>query len=257
LFKKSRAVDLVVMEIIRQARAGRWRYTYTTITEQQMSHAVAVQDSSATVPAKTIDQLVLEGSTELIAARSIAGINMALERFGVDYRVPLDDDRLNDVAAALAKANHVELKISEELSTLQRYLAVLDQRFAECAARMEVLGAARVVCALDPREDSEFFALTRERALITATLIGAREMLAMLDLGAGAADVARRTTDLNRAEHSILSEIMAGHVDRAEHALLSAVAALREVTRIGVKHLGPDVGEDYVPGAGMVALLAG
>lgn len=209
------------------------------------------------MPSKSIDELVIEGSTELIVARSIADINGVLERVGVDYRVPLDDDRLNHVAAALAKANHVELKISDELATLQRSLAVLDQRFAECAARMEVLGAASVVCALDPREDSEFFALAGERAFITATLIGAREMLAMLDLGAGAADVARRTTDLNRAEHSILSEIMAGHVDRAEHALLSAVAALREVMRIGVKHLGPGVGEDYVPGAGMVALLAG
>jgi hypothetical protein len=183
---------------------------------------------------------------------------MALARFGVDgYRVPADDDRLNDVAAALAAANHTEMQITDELATLQQSVAVLDQRFAERAARMEAIRANRRPADLSPNEAHEFASLGCECDAITATLTDARATLAMLDLGAGAADVARCTTDLNRAEHSILSEIMAGHVDRAEHALLSAVAALREVTRIGVKHLGPDVGEDYVPGAGMVALLAG
>lgn len=224
-----------------------------------MNHvaAVAAQDNPATVPAKTLEQLIIEGSSELIAARAIAGINAVLERFGVDYRVPLDDDRLNDEAAALAEANHVEMTISEELATLQRSLAVLDQRFAECAARMDVLRAGRLECDMDPRESQEFFDLARERVSIAGTLIGARGTLAMLDMGAGAADVARCTTELNRAEHSILTEILVGHVARCEHALLAAVAALREVTRIGVKHLGEDVGEDYIPGAGIVKMLAG
>lgn len=122
---------------------------------------------------------------------------------------------------------------------------------------MDVLRADRMACDLDPQANPEFFALANECNAITATLIAAHDALAMLDLGAGAADVTRCTTDLNRAEHGILTEILVGHVDRAEHALLSAVAALREVTRIGVKHLGPDVGADYVPGAGIVALLAG
>ncbi|CAE6694088.1 hypothetical protein R69619_00391 [Paraburkholderia nemoris] len=222
-----------------------------------MSRAVAIQDSSATVPAKTIDQLVLEGSTELIAARSIAAINMALERFGVDgYRVPAEDDRLNDVAAALAAANHTEMQIAEELAILQQSLAVLDQRFAERTARMDVILANRRPADLSPNEALEFASLRCECDAITATLTDTRAALTLLDMGASAADVARCTTDLNRAEHSILSEILAGHVNRAERALLSAVAALREVTRIGVKHLGPGVGGDYAPGAGMVALLA-
>jgi hypothetical protein len=121
---------------------------------------------------------------------------------------------------------------------------------------MDVLRAGRLACDLEPRENPEFFALAQQRDAVTETLIDARGMLAMLDLGASAADVARCTIELNRAEHSILMEILVGHVDRCEHALLEAVAGLREVARIGTKHLG-NVGEDYIPSAGIVALLAG
>jgi hypothetical protein len=235
---------------IRHALAGLWHYT--TITEQQMSHAAAVQDNPATVPAKTIDQLIVEGSTELIQARSIAGINAVLERFDVDYRVPLDDVRLADAATALAKAIQGEQVLGEELAAAQWHLYCLRVRIDEHAPRKDAILAGHSLSTVE----REFARIGDECDGLKKVIDDALESLAVLDTSAAAADVARCTTELSRAEHSILAQIMAGHVDRAEHALLSAVAALREVTRIGVKHLGPDVGEDYVPGAGMVALLA-
>ncbi|MCI0146669.1 hypothetical protein KNO81_12300 [Paraburkholderia sediminicola] len=222
-----------------------------------MSNAVEVQDiKPATVPAKTIEDLIVEGSAELIVIRAIETINGVAKHFGVDYRVPLDDDRMNDVAVNLAKANHAKMQIDEELAMLSTSFAVLDERFAERTARMSVLRAGRLASDLDPHAQPEFFALAGECTAITAAMIASHDALAKIDICAGARDVARCTADLNRVEHSILMEIMAGPVDRAEHALLDAVAALRDVARIGTKHLGPDVAADYIPNPRVVELLA-
>ena len=55
-----------------------------------MIHAVAVQDiTPATKPAKTIDELIVEGIAELTVVRAIASNNAVLARFGVEYRVPI------------------------------------------------------------------------------------------------------------------------------------------------------------------------
>jgi hypothetical protein len=247
------------MEIIRQARAIAGATPYKTITERQMSHAVAVQDiTPATKPAKTIDELIVEGIAELTVVRAIASNNAVLARFGVEYRVPIDDARLNDVAANLAKAVHAEQSIELEAADLQKTIAFAEERLESLYRQIgRLIGGDRTSDDLDQFEIRRVIALRCEADDLRWIAIDARKKLEQIDAGAAAADVARCTAELNRAEHSILMEILAGHVDRAEHALLDAVAALREVARIGTKHLGPDVGAGYIPNPRIVALLAG
>ncbi|CAB3665198.1 hypothetical protein [Paraburkholderia rhynchosiae] len=219
-----------------------------------MSHSAAVQDNPATVPEKTIDELIVEGSAELIAARSITAINAALKRFDLDYRVPLDDDRLNDVATALSKANHVELKFSEELATLQQSLGALERRFFQCVARMEAILANRQLADLDSDELRRFAAVGEECCATIRRLTATQTALAQLDTGAAAAAVARCSAAVDRVGYGILTETMVGHVIRAERALIDAVEAMRAVGQIGARHLGGD-GMSHTPDSRLVELL--
>ncbi|MGF6936977.1 hypothetical protein OKW41_006139 [Paraburkholderia sp. UCT70] len=220
-----------------------------------MNQAVAVQNQNpATVPAKTIDELIVEGSAELIAARSISVINAVLKRFDVNYRVPLDDDRLNDVATALSRANHVELKISEELATLQQSLGALERRFSECLARMEAILANRQLVDLDFDELRRFAALGEECRATTRRLTATQAALAQLDTGAAAAAVARCSAEVDRVGYGILAETMVGHVICAERALIDAVEAMRAVGHIGARHLG-GAGMSHTPDSRLVELL--
>ncbi|RZF23848.1 hypothetical protein EVC45_42025 [Paraburkholderia sp. UYCP14C] len=197
-----------------------------------MSHAEEAVQSGK--PAKTINQLVIEGSAELIAARSIMELNTWLAHFGVDYCVPADDTRLNEAAANLATANHAHQKLVDDDALARDHFAKLETMLAQRGD-------------LDPND---------ERDAIKRAMDYARTAMEQLDAGAAAA-VARCTDELSRAQHGILVEIMAGHIDRAERALIDAVEGMRTVGRVGAKHLGPDADVAYIPNQRLVALLAG
>lgn len=196
---------------------------------------------------------IVHRATEVIAENAAAVINAALERFGVEYRVRADDARLVDEAVSLAAAHDAAYRHDVGMDAAFRELAKLDQHLADLVDRRNALAG---VPSLAPSQAHQLGLIEDEIAAVRSVAIRARVALAEVDNGSHAEAVARGQAALERAQHGIVSAAVVAHVDAAEAALVAAVAAFREINRIGVKHLGADI-EAYIPSPAVAELVGG
>lgn len=197
---------------------------------------------------------IVHRMAEVVSERAAASINVGLARFGVAYRVQADDARLVDQSINLAAAHDAHYRHDVGMQAAFDDLAKLDQHLADLVDRRSALAG---VPHPSPSQAHQLGLIEDDIAAVRAVAMRARVALAEVDNGSHAEAVARCQAALERAQHGIVSAAVAAHVDAAEAALVEAVAAFREVNRIGVKHLCVDVTDGWIPSPAVAALFGG
>lgn len=204
--------------------------------------------------AADLDAQILRATAKLILERQVAVIRAAFERFGM--AAPVDEssfERLQDPATALAAAHDAAHRHDDGVARAHQELAEIDKHILARVARRHALVAG------EPSLEAshQIVQIDGDLAALCDVTGQARTMLVEADDGTHASTVERCTAALERATHGIVADAVAAHVEQAERALVDAVAAMREISRIGVKYFGDEVAAGYIPDVRIAALIGG